>query len=138
MIVTFRHYPWGSSIKQLYEEIMHIRSVIHEKKEKWILLKGDGMVTEWSLNGHWNVPAIQSTERWLKGDWMAPFSFHGMVAFRLVFFREENIIVPNVFFSIDISNQRQNDKSYVSYTSDSTLTPMTIMITRVIQHQNTH
>ena len=37
-----------------------------------------------TLNGHWNVPAIQSTEWWLKGDWMAPFRFHGMVAFRLV------------------------------------------------------
>ena len=37
-----------------------------------------------ALNGHWNVPAIQSTEWCLKGDWMAPFSFHGMVAFRLV------------------------------------------------------
>ena len=22
------------------------------------------------LKGHWNVPAIQSTEWWLKGDWM--------------------------------------------------------------------
>ena len=53
------------------------------KKEKWILLKGEGMVTEWSLNGHWNVPAIQSTEWWLKGYWMAPFNFNGMVAFRL-------------------------------------------------------
>ena len=55
------------------------------EKGEWILLKGDGMVTEWWLNGHWNVPAIQSTEWWLKGDWMAPFSFHGMVAFRFVY-----------------------------------------------------
>ena len=55
------------------------------KKGEWILLKGDGMVTEWWLNGHWNVPAIQSTEWWLKDDWMAPFNFHGMVAFCLVY-----------------------------------------------------
>ena len=45
--------------------------------------------TEWSLNGHCNVPAIQSTEWWLKRDWMAPFSFHWMVAFRLVIFRSQ-------------------------------------------------
>ena len=47
--------------------------------ERW--RNGDWM----ALNGHWNVPAIQSTEWWLKGDWMAPFSFNWMVAFRLVF-----------------------------------------------------
>ena len=41
--------------------------------------------SDWmALNGHWNVPAIQSTECWLKGDWLALFSFNGMVAFRLV------------------------------------------------------
>ena len=45
---------------------MHIGSVIYGKKGKWILLKGDGMVTEW----HWMV-----TEWWLKCtchsvDWM--------------------------------------------------------------------
>ena len=33
---------------QIYEEIMHIRSVIYtEKMESEKLLKGDGMVTEW-------------------------------------------------------------------------------------------
>ena len=37
-----------------------------------------------ALNGHWNVHAIQLTEWWLTGDWMAPFSFQEMVAFRLV------------------------------------------------------
>ena len=36
---------------QIYEEIIHIKSVIHGKKDKRILLKGDGMVTEWSLKG---------------------------------------------------------------------------------------
>ena len=63
---------------------MHIRSVICEKRKVNITERrrnGDWM----TLNGHWNVPAIQSTEWWLKGDWMAPFSFHGTVAFRLVF-----------------------------------------------------
>ena len=39
---------------------------------------------EWWLNGHLNVPAIHSCEWALKGHWMVSFSFHGMVAFRLV------------------------------------------------------
>ena len=63
---------------------MHIRSVIWEKRKVNITKRrrnGDWM----TLNGHWNVPAIQSTEWQLKGDWMAPFSFQRMVAFRLVF-----------------------------------------------------
>ena len=56
------------------------------EKGEWILLKGDGMVTEWWLNGHWNVPAIPSTEwivteRWLNGAFQ--FSRNGGVSFCL-------------------------------------------------------
>ena len=40
-------------------------------------MKGDGMVTElhWMVIGHLNVPAIQSTEWWLKGHWMGILRF---------------------------------------------------------------
>ena len=40
--------------------IMHIRSVIYGNKES----KYHWKATEWWLNGHWNVPAIQSTKWW--------------------------------------------------------------------------
>ena len=49
---------------------------------------------------------------------------------------KENIIVPNIL-SIIISKQRQHDKLYVSYTSDSTVKPMAIMVIPVTKHQNT-
>ena len=42
----------------------------------------NGTHSEWSLNGPWNVPAIQSTEGWLKGDWKVT-ECQGMVVFRL-------------------------------------------------------
>ena len=44
------------------------------------------IITEWSLNGLWNAPAIQSTVRWLKRHWFASFSLNWIVAFRLVYF----------------------------------------------------
>ena len=49
-----------------------------------------------ALNGPCNVRAIQSSEWWLKGDWMAPFSFHRMVAFRLVLCANLDEIVPMI------------------------------------------
>ena len=93
------------------------------------------MVTECTCHSDdWMV-----TERWLNGAFQ--FSRKGGVS-SCVFSRRKYDCAKR-FFSIEMkffntSNQRQNDKSYVSYTSDSTLTPMTIMITPVIQHQNTH
>ena len=62
---------------------MHKKSVTYGNKEKWIWLKGDGMVTDRWLNGHWYVSAIPSTKWWLQGHWIAPLSFYGMVVFRL-------------------------------------------------------
>ena len=64
---------------------MYIRSVIYEKKTKWLLLKGDGMVTEW----HWMVTEWplkctchsvdwMVTERWLNGAFQ--FSRNGGVS----------------------------------------------------------
>ena len=49
---------------QTYEEKMDIRKVIYERKEKWILLKSDGMVTEW----HWLVTKW-SLKCTCNGDW---------------------------------------------------------------------
>ena len=34
---------WGT-YDQIYLEIMHVKSITYGKKEKWILLKGNGMV----------------------------------------------------------------------------------------------
>ena len=77
MSVTFKHYP-GSLASNIWwnnaYKISYIRNITERRRN------GDWM----ALNGHWNVPSIQSTEWWLKGDWMAPFSFHGTVAVRLV------------------------------------------------------
>ena len=40
--------------------------------------------TEWWLNGHLNVPRIQSTQWWLEGYWMATLRFKWMVAYNVV------------------------------------------------------
>ena len=57
---------------------IHVRSVIYEKNEKWILLKGDGMVTElywmvseWSLKCTCHSVDWTVTERWPNGAFQA-------------------------------------------------------------------
>ena len=69
MSATFRHIILGDLrsyiIKYNAYKISYIRN------EKW--RNSDGIETEWHwiwLNGDWNVPAIQSTEWWLKGHCM--------------------------------------------------------------------
>ena len=73
MSVTFRHYPGWHTFR--YIKRYALKSVTYGNNEKWIWLKGDDMVTNWWLNGHWYVPAIHSTEWWLQGHWMASFSY---------------------------------------------------------------
>ena len=84
MSVTFRHYPGGSSIKYM-KKYCYIRSVIYGKKGNWILLKGDGMVTEWHrILTEWSLKCTchsvdwMVTERWLNGAFQ--FSLNGGVS----------------------------------------------------------
>ena len=91
--------PGGGLASNIYKNNAYKISYIRKKRKVNITERrrnGDWM----ALNGHWNVPAIQSTEWWLKGDWMAPFSFHGMVVFRLVDLCPSTSAVTQDLFSL--------------------------------------
>ena len=77
------------------------RANITERRRNgdWMALNGDWMVTEMYL------PFSR-----LNGDWMAPFSFNGMVAFRLV--REESCAkLKNKLYAL-----KENQKNTVNFT----------------------
>lgn len=97
MSVTVIRYPGGCTIK-------FIRKCTHDKrKEKWMLLKGDGIVTEC----HWMV-----TERW----WIAPISCHWMMVFRLVIYdiKSKRIMDDRTLYQFLAMNKLEQSYEYTS------------------------
>ena len=71
------------------------------------------MVTEWSLEC--TCYSVEWME--LKGDWMAPFSFHGMVAFCLVSY---NLLYDIAWISPQASKTKEKkiNKNWCTQTSE--------------------